>query len=437
MKKLAIIIGLFGCIFIGFSQKNSNSSTNKTTGINSGKKQVVSNSSIIGKVLCGYQGWFNAKGDGSNLGWKHYDNKGFEPGKCSIDFWPDLTEFDADETYLTPFSYPNGDAAKLFSSANTKTVNRHFKWMRDYNIDGVFVQRFVASFQTKIKEDNSNKVFDNCFNGANNNNRLISVMYDLSGSKTVDVVENTKRDWKQLVDKYNLNKTNNHNILTYKNKPVVAIWGVGFERRNYTLENVKVLIDFFKNDPKYGGCTVLLGVPTAWRTLTRDATSDPMLLEVIKSSDIVHPWTPGRYKNIKMADNHKRDYTIADKQWCDQNNLLYMPVVFPGFSWSNMKNDPGLLNQIPRLKGDFLWRQFYNNISAGVETIYVAMFDEMDEGTCIFKVDNNPPSSGGSTFLNFEGLPSDYYLWLTGKGTKMLRKEIPLSELQPTYSKKQ
>lgn len=394
------------------------------------------NNNIEGKILAGYQGWFNAKGDGANLEWKHYANKGFEPGKCAVDYWPDLTEFDADETYVTPFNYPNGDVAKLFSSANAKTVNRHFKWMKEYNIDGVFVQRFVASFQSKIREDNANKVFDNCFNGAKNHNRLISVMYDLSGSKAVDVVENTKRDWKQLVDKYSLNKTNNPNILTYKEKPVVAIWGVGFEGRNYTLENVKVLIDFFKNDPVYGGCTVLLGVPTAWRTLNRDATSNPMLLEVIKSADIVHPWTPGRYKNIKTADNHKRDYTIADKQWCDQNNLLYMPVVFPGFSWSNLKNDPSLFNQIPRLKGDFLWRQFYNNITAGVETMYVAMFDEMDEGTCIFKVDNNPPSGGGSSFLNYEGLPSDYYLWLTGQATKMLRKEIPVSESQPTYSKK-
>lgn len=394
------------------------------------------NNNIEGKIIAGYQGWFNAKGDGANLGWKHYENKGFEPGKCSVDYWPDLTEFDADETYATPFHYPNGDVAKLFSSANAKTVNRHFKWMKEYNIDGVFVQRFVASFQSKIREDNAHKVFDNCFNGAKNHNRLISVMYDLSGSKAVDVVENTKRDWKQLVDKYRLNKTNNPNILTYKEKTVVALWGVGFEGRNYTLENVKVLIDFFKNDPTYGGCTVLLGVPTAWRTLNRDATSNPMLLEVIKSADIVHPWTPGRYKNIKTADNHKRDYTIADKQWCDQNNLLYMPVVFPGFSWSNLKNDPSLFNQIPRLKGDFLWRQFYNNITAGVETMYVAMFDEMDEGTCIFKVDNNPPSGGGSSFLNYEGLPSDYYLWLTGQATKMLRKEIPISESQPTYSKK-
>ena len=95
-------------------------------------QKVQINNNIEGKILAGYQGWFNAKGDGANLGWKHYGNKGFEPGKCAVDYWPDLTEFDADETYVTPFNYPNGDVAKLFSSENAKTVNRHFKWMKEY-----------------------------------------------------------------------------------------------------------------------------------------------------------------------------------------------------------------------------------------------------------------------------------------------------------------
>ena len=112
-----------------------------------------------------------------------------------------------------------------------------------------------------------------------------------------------------------------------------------------------------------------------------------------------------------------------------------MPVVFPGFSWANMKNDNNLFNQIPRLKGEFLWRQYYNAISSDVKTIYVAMFDEIDEATSIFKIDNNPPV-GESKFLTYEGLPSDYYLWQTGEAAKMLRKEIPLSKEQPIYTKK-
>lgn len=43
------------------------------------------------------------------------------------------------------------------------------------------------------------------------------------------------------------------------------------------------------------------------------------------------------------------------------------------------------------------------------------------------------PPVGESPFVTYEGLPSDYYLWLTGKATEMLRGEIPLSVSKPQY----
>ncbi len=46
---------------------------------------------------------------------------------------------------------------------------------------------------------------------------------------------------------------------------------------------------------------------------------------------------------------------------------------------------------------------------------HVAMFDEVDEETGIFKVTNAPPSPGHFTTL--EGLTSDLYLRLTGEGS--------------------
>jgi hypothetical protein len=63
--------------------------------------------------------------------------------------------------------------------------------------------------------------------------------------------------------------------------------------------------------------------------------------------------------------------------------------------------------------------------------IYVAMFDEMDEGTAIFKCTNDVPE-GASRFVTFEGLPSDHYLWLTGRGRALLRGEIPLTADPPS-----
>jgi hypothetical protein len=58
------------------------------------------------------------------------------------------------------------------------------------------------------------------------------------------------------------------------------------------------------------------------------------------------------------------------------------------------------------------------------------MFDEIDEGTAIFKCSNNPPV-GESKFVTYESLPSDHYLWLTGQIGRLLRDERPTTEAPP------
>jgi hypothetical protein len=70
-------------------------------------------------------------------------------------------------------------------------------------------------------------------------------------------------------------------------------------------------------------------------------------------------------------------------------------------------------------------------LNAGAEMLYVAMFDEIDEGTAIFKISDNPPNSDRAHFVDNDGMPSDQYLWLTGLGAKMLRKEIPIESSLP------
>jgi len=63
--------------------------------------------------------------------------------------------------------------------------------------------------------------------------------------------------------------------------------------------------------------------------------------------------------------------------------------------------------------------------------IYIAMFDEVDEATAIFKCTNNPPTSNGVKFLTLDGLESDFYLRLAGQAGKLLRDEIPLTDKVP------
>ena len=91
----------------------------------------------------------------------------------------------------------------------------------------------------------------------------------------------------------------------------------------------------------------------------------------------------------------------------------------------------GTFDQIPRLKGEFLWSQFAAAKRAGATMIYVAMFDEVDEGTAIFKCANDVPVSDEAKFLTYDGLPGDFYLKLTGAGAKMLRGELPATQPLP------
>jgi GH18 family chitinase len=381
-------------------------------------------STLTGKVMCGYQGWFTTPADGSGRGWRHYAARGqFKPGSCNIDLWPDVSELDEDEKVATPFLHTDGRGAAVFSSHNAKTVLRHFRWMEQYGIDGAFVQRFAVETIEPRDLRHCNTVLASCREGANRSGRCYAVMYDLSGLPA----GSTRRviaDWKMLVDRMKIGKdARDAAYLRHQGKPVVAVWGIGFDdKRKYTLAECDALLDFLRNDKDYGGCTVLVGVPSGWRTLDRDSVRDPALHQVIAKADIVSPWTVGRYRTLEGVTEHAQQRWKLDMQWCKDRGKEYLPVVFPGFSWHNMR-PKAPLDEIPRLKGRFLWQQFVAAKQAGATMIYQAMFDEMDEGTAIFKCTDDPPV-GASTFLTLEGLPSDHYLWLAGMGGKLLRGEI-------------
>jgi hypothetical protein len=391
----------------------------------------VDPSTLTGKVLCGYQGWFTTPGDGSGRGWRHYPRNGkFEPGSCSIDLWPDVSELDDDEKIATPFRHQDGRIAHVFSSHHCKTVLRHFQWMKDHGIDGVFVQRFGVETIHPRDLRHCNTVLTHCREGANLHGRCYAVMYDLS-SLPAGGTQRVIDDWKILVERMRLGRDDQDRAyLRHRGKPVVAVWGIGFnDGRSYSLAECERLVEFLGNDPRHGGFTVMLGVPTGWRTLDMDCVKDRALHQIVHKAQIVSPWTVGRYRNLQEVAGHAERRWQKDLEWCKAHGKDYLPVVFPGFSWHNLR--PGSpLDQIPRQKGRFLWKQYVEAKQAGATMIYQAMFDELDEGTAIFKCSNDPPV-GASRFVTLEGLPSDHYLWLTGMGGKLLRGELKATEEPP------
>lgn len=398
---------------------------------------------LNGKVVTGYQGWFNTPDDGAEHGWYSYDRKGvFKPGSCTIDLWPDVTELDDDEKYATSFTHADGSTAYVYSAYNQKSVVRHFQWMKQYGIDGAFVQRFVIGLNDPVILNHRNRVLMNCRAGANQFGRSYNVMYDLSGI-TSDTVDLVIHDWKKLADS-GISRRGTDQAYQYHNgKPLVTLWGIGFnDNRKYTLEDCMKLVSFFKDDPIYGNNSVMVGVPTGWREqsdkrrylpkiaqrhtfMDGDAINNELLHEIIKKADVISPWAVDRFDSLEGIEQIAEQVWKKDIAWCRAEGKEFIPVNFPGFSWGNLYQGQSY-NQIPRQRGAFLWKQYYELVKIGATTMYQAMFDEVNEGTAFFKCTNNPPV-GKSSFIDFEGLESDFYLWLAGEGGKLMRHEIPLT----------
>ena len=322
-------------------------------------------SSYKGLIMAGYQGWFNAPSDGSGMGWNHYARAGiFEPGNCKVDFWPDVSEYA--KTYGTPFRKADGSTALVFSAYDIQTIFTHFRWMREYGVDGVFVQRSVTAIRDPKNLAHDDRVLGNALSASRYYHRAIAVMYDFSGVTEANgdwqLIIN---DWKRLVDSLKIAAGGTgQTYLYHRNRPLVALWGVGFVDRPNDLRSIERIMDFLRSDPVYGGCSVLLGVPAYWRDFGRDTKKDPYLHTLVRKADIIRPWFVGRFDGASYPQFKQR--IREDLEWCRENKLDYAPVVFPGFSWHNMHPDSHT-KVIGRDRGRFYWQQLTGAIARAMK----------------------------------------------------------------------
>lgn len=384
--------------------------------------------SLDGKLFTGYQGWFAPTDDNGRSIWRHLGKRGkFEPGFCGIDLWPDVSELTPEELVPTGFKFADGRVANVFSSANAKTVERHFQWMRDYGVDGAFLQRFATD--TSYNRPHMDKVLANVRAAAEKSDRSWVLMYDLSGLGPGEVKSKLVEDFKRLVKADDFRKDRTY--LKHQGKPLVAVWGVGFnDRRRYTLPECRELVKYLKEDAEFGGNAVMLGVPYYWRELRNDTVNDPALLDAVTEADVVQPWAVGRLATPQDAKNRQERVIEPDVKWAAEKNKFYLPVIFPGFSFHNSSGRMKV-DQIPRRGGEFFWAQGMAAKRAGAKAVYVAMFDEMDEGTAIFKTATSDVPAGDTKFVTESGVRSDQYLWLSGQIAKVLRGEAEAKDEMP------
>ena len=370
----------------------------------------VDASSIRGKVMCGYQGWFRCPGDPAGGGWRHWSRNGgrIGPDTLTFEMWPDMTEYGDGERYPAPgFTFPGGKPATLFSSANGGTVARHFRWMREYGIDGVFLQRFLV----ELGDPSTDMVLEHVRAAAEAEGRAYAIGYDLSGMRTDRLYDQIVADWKRLVDEKQV--TADAQYLRQDGKPVLFVWGFFSDR--FDAATAHRVIDFFKDDPKYG-VTLIGGTPWHWR-----AEKNGEWARAYRRFDVISPWNVGNVAQIDGKKHAATGYWKDDLAEAKKAGMGWLPVIYPGFGWTNLKGRRAAGQSIPRLGGEFFWRQFSVAADLGVDMAYVAMFDEVDEGTAIFKVTNSPPTQ--AKFQTYEGLPADFYLRLAGEGTKLIRGE--------------
>ncbi|KAI0063256.1 hypothetical protein BV25DRAFT_466337 [Artomyces pyxidatus] len=417
-------------------------------------------STIQNKFLVGYQGWFYCHGDGEPVGpghhgWIHWFTYPVPDGGApNFDPWPDLSEYSPSELYPAPgFKHLDGSQAYLFSSRHPKTVQRHFHWMATNGVDGAFLQRFVGLVHTDpgnegiraIRDEVGDRVKEAC----EKEGRVFAIMYDVAGVAPERIQEIIEYDWKHLI--HDKGVLDSPNYLHEKGKPVIAIWGLGFNDQHHTPELMRSVTNFLRTYTP-GGAYIMAGAPAHWRSSKDDSDRNPEFVSAwMESFDAISPWTVGRFSNQQEIDNFKNERVIGDFEFIAQwekdhgKHVDYVPVVHPGGSGEHISRGQWPMNGAPRAGGRFLWRQMYNMRKHGAQIMYGAMWDEYDEGTNFLPVvsqQHQIPHDEKDQFkfmaLDVDGyvLPSDWYMRIAGyaaealKGERQINEEFPEKELK-------
>ena len=174
---------------------------------------VADPSTIVGKVLVGYQGWFRCPNDGSpGRNWSHWTTNYVAPTASTISVinYPDTTQLPTISQCAVPgMTTEQGQQGFLFSSFYKQTAEAHFAWMREFGIDGALVQRFTVEIPNQLAENET--IIKNEMAAAQDNGRVFAVEYDLSRGDystltNAQVLSQIQADWLHLVNDLGITK---------------------------------------------------------------------------------------------------------------------------------------------------------------------------------------------------------------------------------------
>jgi len=338
---------------------------------------------LRGKGVTGYQMWYRAYNESLPRHWGHWVGNGNIPAKNNVhmESYPYLGDYITRGAPLYQSNLANlgnGDAAMLFHSLDPEIIETHIKWLQDYDIDGIAVQRLYNSINDVARQGGKTKL-EMVRDYAEKYGRIFYIMYDFAKSGGVDeeTFQRTVRlDFINNVEKAGLLSSEAYAYCD--GKPVVCLWGLHGDPGAQYLSGKRAteLIQWFKDRGYY----VIGGAEDNWF----DTRAKGEYLEPFTLVDMISPWMPPtRYQDSDML-TWFNEQIPAELAFCEKYGIEYQPTIYPGFGWSNTEAD-GYANEYPRYAGQYMWDQAYYFKQLGIETIYFAMFDELDEGTAITK----------------------------------------------------
>lgn len=378
---------------------------------------------LAGRVVVGYQGWFGCPGDfENNTQWLHWFQGEPSANSLLVDMLPALGDFPVSALCDTGLRGADAKPVYVYSSQTASVVDRHFQWLREHGVTTVAVQRFVSELADAAKRRRADNVLRHVNAAALRHGVDFFIAYDVSGAPATSVIDTLLADWAHV--SRDLFAINSRAYLHTDGRPVVQLWGFGFRDRPGEPSEVAALMLQLRQGGEDRKPAVLIGgVPSQWRMRTGDSKADPGWDKVYRSFDVISPWLVGRFNDAAGARRVLDTLVIPDQREARRLGVGYLPVVFPGFSWHNLMARHGrasALAAIPRQCGEFFWAQVTLLLGAGADRLYLAMFDEVDEGTALFPIEDRSDRLpvGAALVRGSEAgceLPPDGYLRLAGR----------------------
>jgi hypothetical protein len=172
-------------------------------------------------------------------------------GDATVDMLPDTTELTAAERCATQWTSRAGQTVYVYTAQNPRTVDRHFAWMHEYEIDGAALQRFATELGQPARRAELDQVLANVVSSAEHHDRSFLVEYDLTGTHDRSGIDRVIADWSALEAR---GIARSPAYQRHRGHIVVGIFGLGFPGSRYIAADLAEALIAFVTSLSFSRC---------------------------------------------------------------------------------------------------------------------------------------------------------------------------------------